>query len=93
MEKRIFGTFFKAVLQQVLLFEAETWVLTPRMEMALDSFMYRAARRITGRQTRIGCGGKWYYPSLAGSMKETRFATIRKSIKNRQNTAAQYIAM
>ena len=28
-DKRISGTFFKAVVQQVLLFGAETWVLTP----------------------------------------------------------------
>ena len=30
-DKRISGTFFKAVIQQVLLFGAETWVLTPRI--------------------------------------------------------------
>ena len=29
---RISGTFFKSVVQQVLLFGAETWVVTPRME-------------------------------------------------------------
>ena len=28
-DKSISGTFFKAVVQQVLLFRAETWVLTP----------------------------------------------------------------
>ena len=27
------GTFFKAVTQAVLLFRAETWVMTPRMEL------------------------------------------------------------
>ena len=73
--------------------EAETWVLTPRMERALDSFMHRSARRITGIQPQRGWGSKWYYPSLAGAMTEAGFTTIRKSITNRQNTAAQYIAM
>ena len=48
-DKRISGKFFKAVVQQVLLFGAETWVLTPRIERVLDSFMHGAARRITGR--------------------------------------------
>ena len=33
--------FYKAVSQAVLLFGAETWVLTPRMERDLDSFHYR----------------------------------------------------
>ena len=32
---RISGNFFKAVVQQVLLFGAETWVVTPKMERAL----------------------------------------------------------
>ena len=61
--------FFKAVVQQVLLFRLKTLVLTPQLERALDSFMHGAARRNTGRQPRIGWDGKWYYPSLAGAMK------------------------
>ena len=77
-DKRVLGTFFKAVVQQVLLFGAETWVLTPRIEQALERFMHGAARRITGRQPRRGWDGKWYYPSLAGAMKEAGFTEIRK---------------
>ena len=37
------GDFFKAVVQQVLLFGSETWVLTPIIESSLDSFMHGAA--------------------------------------------------
>ena len=48
-DKRVSGTFFKAVVQQVLLFRAGTWVLTPRIERALESFMHGAARNIMGR--------------------------------------------
>ena len=43
------GAFFKAVTQAVLLFGAETWVLTPRMERVLSSFQHRLARQLTGR--------------------------------------------
>ena len=76
----------------MLLFGAEMWVLTPRIEMALNSFMHGAARRITGRQPRRGWDRKWFYPSLEGAMKEAGFKDIRTSINNRQNTVAQYIA-
>ena len=62
--KRVSGDFFKAVVQQVLLFGAETWVVTPRMERALNVFMHGAAIRITGRQPRRGWDRKWFYPSL-----------------------------
>ena len=48
----ILGSFFKAVVQQVLLFGAETGVVTPKMERALSGFLHGAARRLTGRQAR-----------------------------------------
>ena len=35
---KVLGSFYKAVAQAVLLFGTETWVLTPRMDWALDSF-------------------------------------------------------
>ena len=62
--KRASGNFFKAVVQQVLLFGAETWVVSPRMERAPSFFIHGAARRITGRQPQRGWDGKWFYPSL-----------------------------
>ena len=56
--KRVSGNFFKAVVQQVLLFGAKTWVLSPRMERALSAFIHGAARRITGRQPQRWWDGK-----------------------------------
>ena len=49
-DKRVSGNFFKAVVQVVLLFGEETWLLTPRIEWALEIFLHGAARRITGKQ-------------------------------------------
>ena len=89
---RISGAFFKGVVQQVLLFGAETWVVTPSMERALSGFLHGAARRLTGRQARRGRKGTWQYPSLEGAMRETGLTDIGKSIANRQNTVAQYVA-
>ena len=63
-DKRVSGFFFMAVIQQVFLFGAGTWVLTPRIERALNSFMHWAVRRITGRHPRRGWDGKWFYPSM-----------------------------
>ena len=40
--------FYKAVVQSVLLFGSETWVISERMLKALSGFHHRAARRITG---------------------------------------------
>ena len=62
--------FYIAVTQQVLLFGAETWVRTKKMELALDAFQGRVARTLTERQPRCGRDGRWFYPSLVGAMKE-----------------------
>ena len=90
--KRVSGNFFKAVVQQVLLFGAETWVVSPRMERELSTFIHGAERRLTGRQPLRGWDGKWFYPSLEGAMKEAGITDVGTSIKIRQNTVAQYIA-
>ena len=37
-DPKVSGNFYKAVAQAVLLFGAETWVLTQRMENSLESF-------------------------------------------------------
>ena len=89
---RISGSFFKAVVQQVLLFGAEMRVVTPKMERALGGFLHGTARRLTGRQAQRGKNIEWYYPSLEGDMREAGLTGINKSIADRQNTVAQYIA-
>ena len=84
--------FYKAVSKAVLLFGSETWVLTPRMEKALDSFQHRVTRHLTGRQPRRWGDGRWEYSPLEEAMVESGFEEIRKSFTRRQNIIAQYIA-
>ena len=79
-EPKVLWTFYIAVTQQVLLFRAETWVLTKKMESALDAFQGRVARNLMGRQPRRWRYGGWYYLSLAGAMKEAGIVRIRTSI-------------
>ena len=84
-------SFYTAVTQQVLLFGAESWVLTKTMESALDAFQGRVARRLTGRMPRRGRDGKWVYLPLAGVTKEAGVVRARTSVLRRQNTVAQFI--
>ena len=48
-DPKVSRNFYIAVTQQVLLFRAETWVLTKKMEADLDAFQGRVARRTSGR--------------------------------------------
>ena len=91
-DSKVSRTFYIAVTQQVLLFGAETWVLTKKMESALDAFQGRVARKLTGRQPCRGRDGGWFYPSLAGAMKEAGIVRIWTTILWRQNRVAQFIA-
>ena len=49
------------------IFGAESWVLTGKMEAALDAFQGRVARRLTGRMPRRGKDGKWQYLPYSGT--------------------------
>ena len=42
-DPEVSGKFYKAVAQAVMMFRADTWVITPRMEQALDSFQHSVA--------------------------------------------------
>ena len=44
---RVSGLFFKAVIQALLLFGEETWVVTPRMGKTLGGFQTQLTRRLT----------------------------------------------
>ena len=68
-DPKVSRSFYTAVTQQVLLFGAETWLLTRKMESALDAFQGRVARRLTGRHHRRGRDGKCFYLSLAGGFE------------------------
>ena len=91
-DPKVSRNFYIAVTQQVLLFGAETWVLTKRTEAALDAFQGRVARRLMGRMPRRGRDGKWTYLPLAGATKEAGIVQARTSVLRRQNTVAQFIA-
>ena len=91
-DPKVSRSFYTAMTQQVLLFGAELWVLTGKMESALDAFQGRVSRRLTGRQTRRGNDGKCFYPSLGWALKEAGVVRVRTSILRRQNTVAQFIS-
>ena len=62
------GMFFKTVVQAVLFFGSETWVLISHMGRALGSFQREVARWITGGQPKIQEEVRWEYPPLAAAM-------------------------
>ena len=58
------GDIFKVVVQALLLFGLEMWVMTPRTGWALGGFHYRMAQIITGRQPCQISNSSWEYPHI-----------------------------
>ena len=83
---------YLAVVQSVLIYRSETWVLTPRMKRALGGFHHRVERRLKGRQPQKEQDRGWVYPALEYAMVEACFQEVDTSASFRQNTVVQYIA-
>ena len=79
---RVFIFFFKAVVQSVLLFDAESWVFTPQMGRALGVFQDHLERLLVK-----SLDVRWEYTSA-----EAGFEMMDTYIHRRQNTVMQYIS-
>ena len=88
---RVSGFFFKAVVQAMLLFGSETWVVIPCMGKALGGFQAQVARRLTGRLPWRTPDGKWKYTLAVTEREEEWLLTMGEYIRRRQNTLTQYI--
>ena len=70
--------FFKSVIQAVLLFGAETWVVTPHMGRVMRWFQDQLERRLKGRLPRKKTDGKWEYTSAATTRKDSGFQIMEE---------------
>ena len=87
--ERAMAMFYKAVVQSVLLFGSETWVITDRMMDALRGFHHRAARRITGMVAyRVADG--WDSLPIEAVLEVAGLYPIEVYLERRQNTLVDY---
>ena len=56
--KRVLGTFFKEVVQKVIIFGSDTWVMKPRTGRYLGGFQHRVDLWITGQQPQKNTYGR-----------------------------------
>ena len=88
MKPRVCGMFFKAVVQAVLLYGSETWVLTESVLRCLEGFYYRAACRMArkNRPQKNEQTGEWTYPDKKELFKEVGLYTLTEYIEKRRKT-------
>ncbi len=81
--------FYKAVVQAVLLYGSETWVLSTTALASLEGFHIRAAYRMAVRhKPRRGPGHGWIYPKSKDVLEECGMSTLEEYITIRWQTIA-----
>jgi hypothetical protein len=89
---RVSAMFYKAVVQSVLLYGSETWVLSKTVMARLEGFHIRAAYKMAKRHVpRRGPDRQWTYPKLEDVLEECGMYTIEEYIVKRRNTIAAYV--
>ena len=81
-----------AVVQAVILYGSETWVMTPCIGRVLDGFHHRVGCRMTGQQPRRGWDGGWVHPPLMGAMAKAGLKEVDNYISRLQRIVTQLIA-
>ena len=83
--------FYLTVVQAVLLYGADTWVVSKRNMDSLRSFHKRAMRYMTGLHIRKGEGDVWEYPDSEETREKCGLWDIEVYIQRRRGTLKKYL--
>jgi hypothetical protein len=86
---KVMSIFYKVIIQSVLLYGSESWVLTNRIKNKLNSFHRRCSRYITGRHIRL-VNDVWIYPDSAVTLEMADLLPIEEYIEKRKSTVCEY---
>ena len=86
------GRIYVVVVQAVVLYRSEKWVMTPHIGRFGDRLDQRVAHRLTGRQPRRGRDSGWVYPPLEEAMVEAGLKEVETYVSCRKKKVAQFIA-
>ncbi len=88
---RTMGYFYKAVVQAVLLYASESWVLTERAKLALNSFHHKCARYIAGEHIQQRPNGEWSLPSSSVVLEKCGLFSMEEYIGRRKETIEAFV--
>jgi hypothetical protein len=85
------ASIYRAVVQAVLLYGSESWVLTNAMLQTLQSFHHRCARFITGQHIRQNEDKSWTCPPSAYVLNLAGLLPIQEYIEKRRKSVEPYV--
>jgi hypothetical protein len=86
-------SIYRTVIQAVLLYGSESWVLTQRMELSLESFHHKCATYIMGQHIRENTDGTWMCPVCSEVLEKSHLLPFQTYIEKRRNTITEYILL
>ena len=90
---RVSGMFYKAVVQAVLLYGSESWVVTSSMLCHLSIFYHQITHQISGLKARYHPSTiEWIAAPLLQALETTGLFFLETYISRRQATVVQYMA-
>ncbi len=89
---RVSAKFYKAIVQSVLLYGSETWVLSPAAMARLKGFHIRTAYQMAKEHVPWwGPNLQWVYPSSEAVLEECGMHIIQHYIDVRRETIVTYV--
>ena len=76
------GQIYLVVLQAVLLYGSEKWVLTPHMQRVLGGFHHRVFRRLMRQKLQKVQDRGWVYPPLENVMADAGLQEVETYVSH-----------
>jgi hypothetical protein len=89
---RVMARLYLAVVQQVLLYGSETWVLTKHLLGRLEAFHNRCAHHMAHRHIQRRSDGTWVTPSTVDVLRRCNLSPISTYIAKRKTTLLTHYA-
>ena len=89
---RTLGNFYMLVMQVVIIFVLDMWVMSPLIGRKLGRFHHQLIRQMMGKQPIWKVGESWVYPSLAAEMVEAVLEEVETYVSHRQKKIKHFIA-
>ena len=87
---RIMSIFYKVIIQTILLYGSESWVINEKVRDKLRTFHNRCARFITGCFITKEEDGTWIFPETKKTLQLAHLLTVDDYITKRRDTIFNY---
>ena len=91
VDAQISGMFYIAVVQALIIYRSETWVMSPRIGKTLGGLHHRVVWRLMGQMPHKKLDRTWTHPSLEEVMVKAGVQEVETYVGHRQNTVAKFI--